>query len=260
MKQKKFSAPHFQFKNKKVVVLGGSGLLGAEIVSHFIAGGAKVINLDIQKPKRKSEAACWIEVDLSQPESILSSVRAAAKRLSGIDHLVHAAALVGTSKLDGWAVEWNRQSVEAWDRAMSINARSVLIAVQAAEIYLRKSRDPSVVLMSSIYGNLGPRPSLYQGTRHKNPIAYGASKGAVEQLTRYLAASLAPQVRVNAVAPGGIQNQQDPVFIKRYCDNTPLGRMGTPQDIVGAVLFLSSQWSSYITGQILHVDGGWSAW
>lgn len=93
-----------------------------------------------------------------------------------------------------------------------------------------------------------------------NPAAYGASKGGVIQLTRWLATTLAPAVRVNAVSPGGILRGQPESFVRRYEQRTPLGRMGTEDDIVGAVLYLTGGWARYTTGQHLLVDGGWSAW
>ena len=114
--------------------------------------------------------------------------------------------------------------------------------------------------VSSIYGILGPDLSLYADTPMGNPAAYAASKGGLIALTRWLATVCAPTIRVNCVSAGGIERNQDPAFRSRYENRVPLGRMGSEEDVAGAVLFLSSQLARYITGQNLVVDGGFSAW
>jgi NAD(P)-dependent dehydrogenase (short-subunit alcohol dehydrogenase family) len=93
-----------------------------------------------------------------------------------------------------------------------------------------------------------------------NPAAYAASKGGLIQLTRWLSTTIAPEVRVNAISPGGIWRNQPDIFVKRYEERTPLQRMGTEEDMVGAVVYLASDLSKYVTGQNLMVDGGWTAW
>ena len=118
----------------------------------------------------------------------------------------------------------------------------------------------AIINIGSIYGTVGPDFSLYEGTSMANPAAYGASKGGLAQLTRYLATALAPLVRVNTISPGGIARGQPASFVERYRSRTPLGRMGAEEDLKGAVAFLASDAAAYVTGQNLLVDGGWSAW
>jgi NAD(P)-dependent dehydrogenase (short-subunit alcohol dehydrogenase family) len=118
----------------------------------------------------------------------------------------------------------------------------------------------SIVLISSIYGLVGPDMSLYEGTSMANPAGYGASKGGLLQLMRYLATVLAPDVRVNAISPGGVWRQQPGQFHDRYRSRTPLGRMATEEDLKGAAAYLASDLSSYVTGHNLVVDGGWTTW
>jgi NAD(P)-dependent dehydrogenase (short-subunit alcohol dehydrogenase family) len=117
-----------------------------------------------------------------------------------------------------------------------------------------------VINIGSIYGLLGPDMRLYDGTEMGNPAYYAAAKGGIVQLTRYWATTLAPEVRVNCVAPGGVWRQQPDSFHERYKSRTPLRRMATEEDLKGAVAYLSSDLSAYVTGHILVVDGGWTAW
>ena len=129
-----------------------------------------------------------------------------------------------------------------------------------AKNLLEKSQYASVINIGSIYGLYGPDMSIYEGTGLNNPAAYSASKGGLIQLTRWLSTVLAPKVRVNCISPGGILRNQPEKFVKRYVNKTPLKRMGSESDIVGAVIYLASDLSSWVTGQNLIVDGGWGVW
>ena len=127
--------------------------------------------------------------------------------------------------------------------------------------FFKKNKNGVIVNISSIYGFLGPNNSLYKGIKYlNNPAAYSASKGGIIQLTRWLSTNMAPFTRVNALAIGGIKRNQPEKFIKRYKELTPLKRMANENDVVGPLLFLVSDLSKYITGQVINVDGGWSAW
>ena len=125
---------------------------------------------------------------------------------------------------------------------------------------LQKSDHASVINIGSIYGSYGPDWRLYESTEMGNPAAYSSSKGGLLQFTRWLATSVAPLVRVNAVSPGGIYRKQNEKFVEKYSLRTPLGRMGTEDDLRGAVAYLASDLSRYVTGQNLEVDGGWGVW
>ena len=122
------------------------------------------------------------------------------------------------------------------------------------------SKYASVINIGSIYGMFGPDLSIYEDTELNNPAAYSASKGGLIQLSRWLSTVLAPKIRVNCISPGGILRNQPEIFVKRYVDKTPLKRMGSESDIAGAVVYLASDLSSWVTGQNLVVDGGWGVW
>jgi NAD(P)-dependent dehydrogenase (short-subunit alcohol dehydrogenase family) len=143
---------------------------------------------------------------------------------------------------------------------MVIGLTAPFLLAQACAEALAASGHGSVINLGSIYGIVGPDMRMYEGTSMGNPAAYAASKGGLLQLTRWLATVMAPQIRVNAISPGGVWRNQPDKFHRAYLSRTPLGRMATEEDIKGAVAFLASDLSAYVTGQNLVVDGGWTAW
>jgi NAD(P)-dependent dehydrogenase (short-subunit alcohol dehydrogenase family) len=180
--------------------------------------------------------------------------------LGSLDILVNNAAFVGTSRLEGWTVPFLEQLPATWRSALDINLTAPFILTQSCVPLLRDSGHGSIINVGSIYGMVGPNLSLYRDTDMGNPAAYAASKGGLLQLTRWLATVLAPHIRVNALTPGGIARNQPPAFVERYETLTPLARMATEEDFKGAIAFLASDLSAYVTGQNLVVDGGWTAW
>lgn len=174
--------------------------------------------------------------------------------------MLNNAAFVGTSGLTGWAEPFENQTVETWRRALEVNLTSVFHLSQLFTPALRRAEGSAIINIASIYGEHGPDWSLYDDTAMSNPAAYGASKGGLIQLTRWLSTTLAPDVRVNAISPGGVARGQPAVFADRYTDRTPLKRMAVEDDFRGAAAYLASDLSSYVTGHVLRVDGGWGAW
>jgi NAD(P)-dependent dehydrogenase (short-subunit alcohol dehydrogenase family) len=174
--------------------------------------------------------------------------------------LINNAAFLGGNDLPGWAVDFEDQSIDSWRRALEVNLTASFDLCQGFYPKLKASRGSSIINVASIYGMLGPDWSLYSGTNMGNPAAYGASKGGLIQLTRWLATTIAPEVRVNAISPGGIFRNQENDFVRRYESKTPLKRMATEDDFRGIIAFLASDLSRYVTGQVFSVDGGWTAW
>lgn len=146
--------------------------------------------------------------------------------------------------------------MDTWRRAIEVNLTAVFHLCQGLAPLLRNSEGGSIINIGSIYGSLAPDWGLYAGTEMGNPAAYGVSKAGLMQLTRWLSSTLAPDIRVNAISPGGIYRNQPQEFVDRYEKKTPLKRMATEDDIRGAVALLSSDLSCYITGQVLCIDGG----
>ncbi|WP_319467417.1 SDR family oxidoreductase [uncultured Pseudodesulfovibrio sp.] len=255
---------------RTALVTGGAGYIGTAFCEALAEAGANIAVLDISE-ERTHEAAQAIEkrfnvktmplaIDLSDEAAVVASPERAAETLGGLDILVNCAAFVGTSNLSGWVTSFEQQSIETWRAALETNLTAPFALIQAATPFLRKSGHGSIVNIGSTYGVVGPDMSLYEGTAMGNPAAYAASKGGLTQLTRWLSTVLAPDIRVNSISPGGIARGQDEKFVERYEVRTPLKRMGKEEDMKGALLYLASDLSAYVTGQNLMVDGGWTAW
>lgn len=255
---------------RTALVTGGAGHIGAALAEALLEQGATVVLHDLESEACSVAAEAfrnrgfgrvdWIAANLASEDETRGIVRAVRERHGGLDVLVHCAAFVGTTDFPGWAEPLERQSVEAWDAALRVNLTAAFVLIQEAAEALGATGSGAVVLVSSIYGMGGPDMRLYDDTSMQNPAAYGASKAGLLQLARYFATVLAPSVRVNALTPGGVWRNQPSVFVERYVARTPLQRMAVEEDFKGAVAFLTSDLSAYVTGQNIVVDGGWAAW
>jgi NAD(P)-dependent dehydrogenase (short-subunit alcohol dehydrogenase family) len=257
-------------KGRVALVTGGSGHLGAAMAGALAELGAGICVLDIAQERcgavavelerQHGVATLPLAVDLSDALAVRRVPSIVTEHFGRLDVVVHCAAYTGDTSVPGWAVPFDEQSVEAWDRALRVNTTSAFVLVQAAAQALRESGHGNVVFISSIYGLMGPDMRLYEGTGMNNAAGYAASKGGLLQLMRYLSTLLAPDVRVNAISPGGVWRNQPEAFHERYKARTPLGRMATEEDFKGAIAYLASDLSAYVTGHNLLVDGGWTAW
>lgn len=255
---------------RNAIITGATGGLGRIFAQTLNGLGADLILVDL--PGSDFEAVtstfdpsigasietyfCDLEIQ-SERTGLISKLINSGKDLN---ILVNNAAFMGTSDLSGWSVPFEEQSIETWRRALEVNLTAVFDLCQGFYPLLKKSTGASIVNIASIYGMYGPDWRLYEGTSLSNPSAYGASKGGLIQLTRWLATTIAPEVRVNAISPGGVFRNQPGEFVNRYEAKVPLRRMATEEDFRGAIAFLASDLSKYVTGQILSVDGGWGAW
>jgi NAD(P)-dependent dehydrogenase (short-subunit alcohol dehydrogenase family) len=257
-------------RGRVACITGGAGHIGAAIAESIAELGADIVVVDVSQARcdeianeiagRCGVGGAGIQADLENEEQIRAVPSRIAGRYGRLDVLVNCAALVGTSDLKGWAVPFQDQSADTWRRALEVNLTAPFILTQACGEMLAASGRGSVINVSSIYGVVGPNMSLYEGTSMGNPAAYGASKGGLIQLTKYLATALAPHVRVNAISPGGVWRNPAESFHQRYVSLTPLRRMATEEDFKGAAAFFASDASLYVTGQNLLIDGGWTAW
>lgn len=253
-------------KGRAALVTGGAGHLGRAVARAFVGAGATLHLVDRGEDGLVAAAndiggdilthVCDLERDDDRAD-LIAAVEASG---TGLAILVNNAAFVGDSTLSGWGVRFEAQSVDTWRRALEVNLTAPFHLCQQFAPLLVASGRGSIVNLGSIYGVGGPDMGLYADTEMGNPAAYAASKGGLIQLTRWLATTLAPHVRVNSVSPGGIARGQSPQFVERYVARTPLGRMGTEEDFIGAIHYLASDLSAWTTGQNIMVDGGWTAW
>lgn len=258
----------FSLDGRTVLVTGAAGHLGRALCDYLVGDGATVLALDVETEglealheniKPKPGLLYTLPVDLSKEADRATLVPRVSAITESIDGAVFSAALVGTSELRGWAVEFSEQAISSWRDALEVNLTAPFHLSQLLTPLLARGMNPSIVNIGSIYGSLGPDWSLYTGLEMSNPAAYAVSKGGVAQLTRWLSTALAPDIRVNCVSPGGILRGQPPEFVDKYSRKTPLGRMAEESDIVGAVAYFLSEAARYSTGQNLLVDGGYAS-
>jgi NAD(P)-dependent dehydrogenase (short-subunit alcohol dehydrogenase family) len=258
-----------KLNGRRALITGACGGLGRVMAPTLAELGANLVLLDRSDAPLAELAADvsarWgVDVAVFHCDLESQSARdALIAKLVGeeqLDILINNAAFVGTSGLEGWGVPFAEQSIETWRRALEVNLTAAFHLCQGLSPLLRASGHGSIINIGSIYGEYGPDWELYKGTSMSNPAAYGASKGGLLQLTRWLSTTMAPAVRVNAISPGGIARGQAEVFVERYEARTPLGRMATEDDFRGAVAFLATDMSAYMTGQNLSIDGGWGVW
>ena len=271
----KKSSELFSLANKVVVVTGGAGLLGQVFCQSLVDVGAHVAIVDLDlasaetvaKRINKSEAQKVVAVgsDITSPESVTQMVANVVKQLGRIDVLVNNAASKGSS-LDAFFESFEDYSLKTWREVMSVNIDGLFLVAQAVGKQMKKQGGGSIIQTSSIYGVVAPDQRIYEGSEYNGrpintPAVYSASKSAVNGLTNYLATYWASsKIRVNSLTPGGIASGQNSEFNKKYSNRVPLGRMGEATELVGALIYLASDASSYVTGQNLIVDGGLSAW
>jgi NAD(P)-dependent dehydrogenase (short-subunit alcohol dehydrogenase family) len=249
------------------LITGGAGHIGAAIAHKLAENNINVIILDkfadpanaLVETLSKTHGGTHhaIIADLLD-KNCFASIANQVKTCSGtLDYLVNNAAFY--DETPGWGVPFAQEGYDAWMKVMQVNLLAPFFLTQALHPLMEATPNPAVVNIGSIYGVVGPDFNLYTDTKMSNPAAYGASKGGLLQLTRWMSAALAPKLRTNMVSPGGIARGQDASFVEKYETHTPLNRMGRETDIAGAVHFLLSPEAAYITGQNLLVDGGWTA-
>jgi len=246
-----------------VLVTGALGNVGRALCQQLGDRGIKVIGTDRADFPGVGSAgwgpsAAWVTADLEKNPDRERLVEEVKRLVTGSLGIVHNASFVGDADLQGWVGPLESLSSDTWNRALEVSLTASFSLTRDLSAELRRSEGAAIVHVSSIYSRLAPDWQLYEGTQMGNPPAYGVAKAGLEQLTRWLATTLSPQVRVNAVAPGGLGRNQPADFVAKYEAKVPLRRMGTEDDVVKAILFLLSSDSSYITGQTLVVDGGYS--
>ncbi len=251
----------FRLDGKVALVTGGAGLYGRQIVAALAEAGARTVmaSRDLQKLQdcaRTLQAAGFDVRAMQLDQADEQSVQALHDRLhhdfDGVDVLVNNAV---ARPMKDWS-----DTADAFAKSMAINATGLFMMMRLFGDAMAGRRRGSIINVGSIQGVVGPDYSLYEGLGWGSPPDYFFHKGGLLQLTRYAAAKLGPAgVRVNAISPGGFYNDQDSRFVDRYCRRTFLGRLANDTDLQGAIVFLASDASAYVTGANIPIDGGYTA-
>jgi NAD(P)-dependent dehydrogenase (short-subunit alcohol dehydrogenase family) len=263
----------FSLKGKVAVVTGALGLIGKHFCRALSEAGASVIVCDLDQKKcndfaKTLQNSLGVGVDITQKESVINLKDEIIKVFEKIDVLVNNAAINDMFENPKAATELSKfenYPLDLWNESILVNLTGTFLCSQIIGTEMAKRKSGSIINIASTYGVVAPDQSLYRkkdGTQSfYKSAAYPVTKGAVISFTKFLAAYWGSKnVRVNSLTPGGVENKQEEFFIDNYSKRTPLGRMAAPQDYKGALVFLASDASAYMTGSNLIVDGGWTAW
>lgn len=257
---------------KVALVTGGAGILGRRFCQGLAESGASVAVVDVDKSAALEVARALgtnsdgFACDVSDSASVTSCIDAILARFGRID-VLHNNAASKSSDVRAFFEPFENYSLSTWREVMAVNIDGMFLLAQAVGRHMiDRGGGGSVIQTASIYGLVGPDPRIYQGSHYlggpiNTPAVYAASKAAVVGLTKWLATYWAPHgIRVNCLVPGGVASGQNSLFAQKYSSRVPLGRMAEADEMVPALLYLASPASSYVTGQVLAVDGGWTAW
>jgi NAD(P)-dependent dehydrogenase (short-subunit alcohol dehydrogenase family) len=268
----------FSLSGKTAVVTGALGLIGKEHCRALASAGASIVVTDIDQAACSTFAsslteafgvsAIGIAADITEKADVRALKSIAIESFGVIDILVNNAAIndmvedpLSVAELS----KFEHYPLELWRRCLDVNVTGAFICSQLLGSHMAERGSGCIINIASTYGIVAPDQRLYRTPEGVQPFfkspVYPTSKGAILSFTRFLAAYWGQRgVRVNAISPGGVENSQDDFFIENYAARTPLGRMAKTTDYHGALLFLASDASAYVTGANLVVDGGWTIW
>jgi len=261
--KKAFIKEYFDINNKSFLITGANGKLVNNFVKFLTKFKIKLILKDKFFEKKKIKKFQMIckknKIQLKIIKCDFSNNKDREKLIlnlknTKIDVIINNATYTSNSK--HYFSKFKFQNVSEWKKIFEVNLTTVFDLIKELQPCLKKSKKPSIINIASIYGIRGPDWEIYKNTEMGNPAAYAISKAGIIQLTRWLANTLAPKTRVNSITLGGIFRNQPKSFVKKYKNKTPLKRMGIEKDVNGAILYLSSNLSNYVTGANLVIDGG----
>lgn len=251
----------FNIRGKVAVVTGAAGQLGYQLAIALNEAGSNVVLADLmldvceERARRLSEAgpeAIAVTLDVTNKQSVEEMADRIVSKFGKIDILVNNAGIACFTPFE-------ERTIDDFQRVIDVNLKGVFLCSQVVSRYMEKRKSGVIINIGSIYGVVAADQGIYGCSGRNSSEVYAATKAGVIQITKYLASYLAKNnIRVNCISPGGVFNNQDPAFVRNYCDRTPLGRMGADTDLKGAVVYLASDASAYVTGHNLIVDGGWT--
>lgn len=254
----------FSIKDRVVLITGATGYLGSKMVEDLNKAGAIVIVLSTDISKAQSLCTKFnisneqaFEIDVSSNDSIKKTVKEIYNKFNKIDVLVNNAYFGISKRFDGY-------SKEDWQQSLEGTIISIDMMTQEVIPYMKENIKSKIINISSMYGMVAPNPDIYSSEEMINPVSYGVGKAGVIQYTKYSAMMLAKyNITVNTISYGPFPNiniVKDKKFLNKLSNKTFVKRIGKPEEVTSAVYFLSLDESSYITGQNIIVDGGWTSW
>jgi len=254
----------FDLTGKKILITGASGYLGSSMARGLAEAGATVIvgsretnrAVDVAKALPGNTNHCGVAIDQMSEASIRNGFNSAVEQVGTIDALINN----GNEAVNK---DWTEVDAEQFTQQLG-NATGFFLLARLLRDHAVKQKAPaSIVMIGSMYGVVGSYPDAYQDIGSASPVGYHTLKGGIIHMTRHLAVYWAQDnVRVNCLSPGPFPNfpKVPPEMVERLCQKSPMKRMGLPHELKGSLLLLVSDAGSYITGQNLLVDGGWTAW
>lgn len=256
--------PLFSVQGLVIVVTGAGGLIGSTLARALHDRGARLVLVDTDAAKlvpftELPPARCiCVTADVSDREAVAELVRTSLEAYGRVDALVNAHQFKPAGFLEAQAEHFDD---ELWDDILRVNLKGTFLMCREFGRQMIEQERGSIVNLASTYGIVSSNPALYADNSMGNPLAYTASKGGVIALTKYLGAYWGKHnVRVNCVTPHGVFNQQEDSFVERFSSMSPLQRMSEAEEVIGAIIYLLSDASSYATGANVLVEGGWTAW
>ncbi len=269
--------PKYLDLNKKIVVItGAAGFLAEAIITELLKNNSIVLGLDndfvklknqLKNLKKRINNAKFfpIKCNVTNEKDVVKNVKMIKKKFKRIDILINNAA-TKTKKIKNFFNKFENYRYKDWKEIMNVNLDGAFLLSKEVSKVMIKQRSGNIISIASIQGVVGNDKRLYKGSKingiqMSSPAVYSASKSALIGFTRYLSTYLGEyNIRANSLSPGGVKSKQNNTFIKKYSQKTSLNRMASSQEIAEATLFLCSNSSSYVTGENLIVDGGYTAW
>jgi len=259
----------FDLNGKVIILIGAAGVLGSRYAEALCQAGASIVlsdknykkckQLEKNLNKKYSNPLASIKVDVTNQKSVQDMVKKTLKKFSKIDVLINNAIFPEGKKERSYPFE--KFPLSLWNKIISVNTTGLLLCCQEVGKIMAKQKTGNIINVGSVYGLVAPDQRIYGKSGVNSTIAYVTTKSAILNFTRYLASYWQNKgIRVNTLTLGGVKMDQSSDFVKSYSYKTMVGRMAQKDEYVGALLFLASDASKYMTGSNLVIDGGWTAW
>ena len=273
----KYKNTIFSLEGKTAIVIGGLGQIGINSVKILLDAGAKVEVIDVVNDKESKRAKdlkeyytgnsiFFSKIDITNEVAVKTKITDTYKKFGKIDILINHAHYKGDPEMlkphSEFFSAFEDYPFEVWKKTIDVNLSGLFLVTRSVCGFMKKQKSGVIINTASTYGLVSPNKSIYEDSGINSPISYAVTKASILNFSRYLSTHLAEyNIRVNTLSPGGVENDgQSLNFKKNYSNLTPLNRLSKDNEYQGAILYLASNASSYMTGSNLIIDGGWTSW